>query len=239
MRPGTILIAFLFIANLLNGQTMRYFEIGLKNPAIDWDWRDTSFVLAASDSALLAEIQAELARPVAERRHVSGPLEGGHGGFNHNSDYWFSWHIGANQWQFAEISAEVCDGRPYSDVEADTAYWIQTVGYYCPWSGYVKREISAPVSVPEPSDPIAVFLPAVPNPANEEVLLSWELKRNAHVTLSITDALGRLTITVPLGEQQKGIWTNSVAVAALSDGVYFAMLHAGKQQIVQQFIIQN
>lgn len=100
-------------------------------------------------------------------------------------------------------------------------------------------EIDTPVNVREPDKPIVVFLPPVLNPANDEVLLSWELKRKARVTLSVSDAMERLTVTNPLGEQQAGIWTNSVPTAALSNGVYFAVLYAGKQRIVQQFIVQH
>ncbi|HRI60849.1 MAG TPA: T9SS type A sorting domain-containing protein, partial [Saprospiraceae bacterium] len=95
------------------------------------------------------------------------------------------------------------------------------------------------ISAPETGKPIVVFLPVVSNPANDEVLLSWELKRKARITLSVSDAMGRLTVTNPLGELQAGIWTNSVPTAALSNGVYYAVLYAGKQRIVQQFIVQH
>ncbi|MBV6439392.1 MAG: T9SS C-terminal target domain-containing protein [Haliscomenobacteraceae bacterium CHB4] len=237
MRAKTIVIALFLIGNGLNSQTIQYFEIGMRNPAPGWDWRDTAFVVAASDSVLLAEIEAELDKPIAQRRHVSGLLEAGHGGFNHNSDFWFNWHFGPDDWQFAEVSAEVCDGLPFADVNSDTTYWFQTVGYFCPWSSYVKREVT--VAAPEPGGQAVRFLPAVPNPANNEILLSWELKRKASLTLSITDALGRMTVTIPLGEQQAGIWTKPVGTAALSDGVYIAVLQAGKHRVAQQFMVQH
>jgi hypothetical protein len=36
-------------------------------------------------------------------------------------------------------SNELCDGRP-SFVEADLAYWLGTVGRFCPWASYVYAE---------------------------------------------------------------------------------------------------
>lgn len=44
----------------------------------------------------------------------------------------WSWHVDPVRMEWAELAIEVCDGRP-SDIEADKAYWIHTVGQYCPW----------------------------------------------------------------------------------------------------------
>lgn len=87
--------------------------------------------------------------------------------------------------------------------------------------------------------PIAAFLPASPSPADKEVLLSWELKRTAEVTLSFNDEQRRLTVIMPLGVQRAGIWTKAVETTALSEGIYYVTLYADKQQIVQKFVVQH
>ncbi len=43
------------------------------------------------------------------------------------------WHIDPEDVQMAEVTMELCDGLP-SDVEKDIAYWVGTVGRFCPWS---------------------------------------------------------------------------------------------------------
>lgn len=44
----------------------------------------------------------------------------------------WSWHIDPEEIEMAEATIELCDGTP-SFVESELDYWLQTVGYYCPW----------------------------------------------------------------------------------------------------------
>ena len=64
--------------------------------------------------------------------HVTGKLVRGDGGFNQP----WSWHLDPGSVRMAEISIELCDGRP-SLVEGDLDYWLGTVKTYCPWSSKV------------------------------------------------------------------------------------------------------
>lgn len=64
--------------------------------------------------------------------HVTGKLVRGDGGFNQP----WSWHLDPSSVRMAEISIELCDGRP-SLVEGDLDYWLGTVKTYCPWSSKV------------------------------------------------------------------------------------------------------
>lgn len=43
------------------------------------------------------------------------------------------WHIDSQDIAMAEVTIELCDGRP-SDLENNLDYWIDTVGRFCPWS---------------------------------------------------------------------------------------------------------
>lgn len=64
--------------------------------------------------------------------HVTGRLARGDGGFNQP----WSWHLVPSSVRMAEVSIELCDGRP-SMVEEDLDYWLGTVGTFCPWSSKV------------------------------------------------------------------------------------------------------
>lgn len=75
---------------------------------------------------------AEIARAEALRGRgpiggVGGRLARGDGGFNAP----WSWHLTPETTEFFEVSIEVCQGCP-SFVEADLAYWVDTLGRYCP-----------------------------------------------------------------------------------------------------------
>lgn len=91
------------------------------------EWRDTSFIVATANRELIQQIETELQRPVLRRKIVSVMLAPGSGGYNKNATHEFKWHFKENDWQLAETTIEIYDGRPYSDVDTDTAYWLQTV----------------------------------------------------------------------------------------------------------------
>jgi pimeloyl-ACP methyl ester carboxylesterase len=71
--------------------------------------------------------------------HITGKLAQGDGGFNSP----WPWHLEPDSVRMAEVSIELCDGRP-SLIEEDLDYWIETVGSYCPWSSDV---IEVPQSI--------------------------------------------------------------------------------------------
>lgn len=48
----------------------------------------------------------------------------------------WSWHVDPENALFADGAIELCDGLP-SHIEGDPAYWLGTVGSYCPWSAVV------------------------------------------------------------------------------------------------------
>src|SRR5687768_4008858 len=117
----------------------RYFEVGLSGAA--GDWRDSSYVVATKNEALLQKIAAQLALPVDDRQIVLGNLVAGSGGYNKNASHEFKWHIKEDDWQLVDMTVEIYDGRPYSDVDLHYKYWMQTVKRFSPWGSYIKREI--------------------------------------------------------------------------------------------------
>lgn len=117
----------------------RYFEVAKKN--VPADWRDTSFVVATSDSSLLLKIDTQLTLPVNQRKLVNGELVAGSGGYNRNASHTFKWHFREDGWTLADVSAEIYDGLPYTDVDVHLPYWLDTVKRFAPWSFYIRKEI--------------------------------------------------------------------------------------------------
>ncbi|SHL32390.1 hypothetical protein SAMN02745216_05013 [Desulfatibacillum alkenivorans DSM 16219] len=111
---------------------VRYFEFALRG------YSDSeNFIAATSNPATIAQVEAQLQAPEDQRRmHINGNIAAGNGGVNHC----WGWHHVTNQWALAEMSMELCDGRP-SHVEDDLDYWLNTVGGFCPWSSYALREV--------------------------------------------------------------------------------------------------
>jgi len=122
--------------------TLHYYEVGVKgSPA---DWRDSSFIIATNNSDLISLIDAQLFLPLAQRKIVNGELVSGNGGYNKNASHQFKWHFNEDNWELADFSVEIYDGRAFTDVDTDIRYWLDTVKRFAPWSSYIKKEISKP-----------------------------------------------------------------------------------------------
>ncbi len=226
MKSKIIFFVASIFAQFLSAQAMRYFESTHRDQQPGDDWRDSAYVVATNDPALLAQIAIDLALPVGERRHINGPIGGGDGGFNRNASFWFSWHHVPNQWALAEVSIELCDGRPYKDVEADTAYWVGVVGQFCGWSYCVSREISAPVSTPEPPEQGVGIRSVFPNPAAVGATLSIAGTGIADGVFVLQDVLGRVVF-------ENQIIDNQILLdkSRLTAGVYFFKIMAQGQLV--------
>ncbi len=110
-----------------------YFEFSHADEEIDY-----RFIAKTSDPDVIETIEQQLEQPFNQRNlHIHGDIERGNKGYNND----WNWHFEENNWQLVEVSAEVCDGRPQM-VENNLDYWTEQVGYFCPWSSRVLREVN-------------------------------------------------------------------------------------------------
>jgi hypothetical protein len=207
------LILLPVFALLLNGslsaQPLRYFEFTTQ--CGHGNWQDTSFIAATADPAVIDSVLTDLDKPYEERRFISGAIDLGDGGYNHNAGHWFLWHFIPGQWELAEMAIEVCDGCPYSDVDADTSYWVGNLGMFCPWSGKPAREIGELVKV----DPAGAEnrISVYPNPAGCRVFLHRSSASPLCITINGLQGQKILELTNFSGEE--------INLPALNEGLYF------------------
>jgi hypothetical protein len=93
-----------------------------------------TFRIQVSDPSQIAALESLLGQ--GNRKIVSGALRRGNGGFNTP----WSWHMAPDSIEVADVTIELCDGRP-SDVESALDYWIDTVGRFCPWGTEVVARL--------------------------------------------------------------------------------------------------
>lgn len=142
---GLLLIA-LMGRQSVSAQTYRYYEFKVDECG-HGNWQDTLFIAATSDTVVIDSVEANLAKPYNNRRFISGEIAHGDGGYNKNASHTFLWHFVPDKWQLVVIAIEACDGCPFSDVDADTAYWISTLQLYCPNGSKPVRDVTHLVSV--------------------------------------------------------------------------------------------
>jgi hypothetical protein len=209
-------------------QQLRYFEF---TPECGHgNWQDTSFIAATSDLALIDSIYTELAKPKDQRTlFIAGEIDYGHGGYNHNANHWFRWHYKEDKWRLAEVAMEVCDGCPYSDVDADTAYWVRNIGAYCSWGAIVSREVMKPTTIETPHNSLDLHI--FPNPATDIVTITGDALKGTTAELYTTT--GQLLKSSPLDK------TATIDISNLPAGLYLVRLTRGTETVTQKLLVQR
>lgn len=224
-----ILLPFILISlSLANAQTTRYFQFTTE--CGHGNWQDTAFVAATSDQDVIDAVLANIALPIEERQFISGPIDYGNGGVNHNANHWFLWHFTPNEWSLADFAIEVCDGCPYTDVDADTAYWVGNLGQFCPWSGKPVREVSLVSEVKDPtfgqSEPMFY-----PNPTQGQITLN--LQESEGATVQVFNTIGQ-----ELGRISYAQFQQTMDISYLQQGIYYLKFTKGKSTVLQKLVKQ-
>jgi hypothetical protein len=221
-------ILFLTFGFISNAQTTRYFEFSTN--CGHGNWQDTTFIASTSDQVLIDTVIANIARPLNQRKFINGNIDYGNGGHNHNSSHWFLWHFIPNQWSLVAMAIEVCDGCPYSDVDADTATWVGTIGQFCPWSGKPVREVSNPLGINEQFLENEILL--YPNPAKDKLNLKWNNSNN--ISIIIYNSIGQELSTIFLSKQNR-----IIDISELHNGLYFLKISDGNKAGIKKLIVDG
>lgn len=170
------------VAEAASTRQLTLFTIGVR------DVSDEAFVVGTDDPELIARARAELALPESERRLFPiGAVVAGHGGHNLG----WSWHLDPDGWDLTETSIELCDGRP-SNIEEHLESWLDEVGSYCPWGGFVLREgVVGPVA-----DPARLRVALEPVLTGLEAPTSVTGAGDGSERLFITEKTGRIRIAI-------------------------------------------
>ncbi len=203
-------ILIIMISLIGKAQTTRFFEFS--TTCGHGNWQDTTFIASTSNQTVIDLVLANLERPLIQRNFINGPIDYGNGGHNHNGNHWFLWHFIPNQWNLVEMAIELCDGCPYSDVDTDPAYWVGTIGQFCPWSGRPIREVPKPLGINEQIFENGILI--YPNPAKDKLNLKWNNLNNISVT--IYNSIGQVLSNALLSNQNK-----IMDVSVLENGLYF------------------
>ncbi len=129
-------------------------------------------IIRVTDPVLLAQM-IDICLGSSPQKIVFGDLVAGGAGHNRDSlnGVDWSWHLDESTVGLADMTIELCDGIP-SFVEADLAYWIGTVGAFCPWTSQIVAIDTDPAILGDMNcdmtlngDDIAPFVEALVAPA--------------------------------------------------------------------------
>lgn len=191
---------------------IRYFEF--KTACGHGNWQDSTFVAAASNPVLIDTVLANLQRPEDQRNFINGVIDYGNAGYNRNASHWFLWHFVPDQWTLVENAIEVCDGCPYSDIDLNLTYWIETVGQFCPWTGIPVREITNTSVVADIGHSASVIV--YPNPVENQLRIKTDDASNTKIEIISLTGIKMLEL----------IGTHTIDVSALQPGSYIVTVQS-------------
>jgi len=217
-----ILIFLGIIMIQVKTQNLRYFEFTTQ--CGHGHWQDTSFIAATSNSEVIDSVLADLNRPYEQRKFIIGPIAAGHGGHNHNAEHWFTWHFVPNKWTLTEMAIEICDGCPYSDVDADNSYWLYNIGRFCPWSAKPAREISLPTtSTSLQVQKVEIY----PNPTTSTITIKLPVSSAAYLT--VINATGQVMQTTIIKNNE------TMDFSHLRAGIYLLYIYNDNFSVTVKF----
>jgi hypothetical protein len=226
MKSVFILLLLMLVIKLnVFAQSTRYFEF--TTSCGHGNWQDTSFIAATNNQSVIDFVMLNLSRPMEERNFINGPIAPGSDGYNHNASHWFKWHFISNQWNLVEFAIEVCDGCPYTDVDADTAYWIRNIGQFCPWSGRPVREVFLTGINSEVINNLGFNV--YPNPSSVHINLGKNLPENTEVIIFNLSGVEVLRKQISNNEP--------IEIHELKNGIYFVRYWDGKTIFSQKFCV--
>lgn len=106
------------------------------------------FEAVTRDTAVIRQAREELNKPISDRRlFPTGPIERIEPLRDPldtrrllQNDHTRLWRFVPNEWTLTDVSIELCDGTP-GEVDSNLAYWVDTVGQFCPWQAYVLQAV--------------------------------------------------------------------------------------------------
>lgn len=227
-KIGLTFVLILILNFIGKSQTTRYFEF--TTDCGHGNWQDSTFVASTSNQVVIDTVLANIAKPLNERKFISGSIDYGHGGHNHNATHWFSWHFIPDQWNLVDATVELCDACPYTDVDGNTSYWVDNVGQLCIWSGKPVKEISNPLDINDPVLESKIII--YPNPAKDIINVKWN--NSNKISITIYNTIGQKIKNIFLTNQNR-----KIDISELEHGIYFLKISDKHKTGIKKLVIDR
>ena len=164
---------------------------------------------------------------------------GNNGKFYLGKDYdgWTSYSYGSG-WSILVWSANMAS----SQSQYDWGYVWHTSAYSQGSVPMIRMVVSdvASSSINEVSTNATSYMNAYPNPATDNMTLSYSLNQRGNVTLTVTDLMGRTVISRNEGNRDAGVaYKSNVDVSALNNGTYFYTIEVNGVKSTNKLVINR
>jgi len=137
------------------------------------------------------------------------------------------------------IEGDETDNYPLPELDKDADYYWSIRAYRttdtCVWAE--QRQFNVPWNVSVNDLEIASDLNIYPNPATKSMTVSFNVKQNAEMTLTVTDILGK-NISEEMVSVQTGTFQKTMDISKLNQGIYFLELKQEDQKSIIKFVVK-
>lgn len=130
--------------------------------------------------------------------------------------------------------------------EADGIYYVGINMGNCSAAGKYEFIIDEIAMIDQDAEPIAVepqydnkgnSLSVYPNPARTTINLTYTIRENSDVKLSVINMLGQEVATVSKESKAKGTYTERFDCSNLTDGMYYGLLKVGNTLVKKKIMV--
>ena len=189
--------------------------------------------IVAPTSAMLQPV--EKGDGLVELKWQGADNEGGSGVYCY--DVYMKRENGAYEKIFAQTSAT---SAPFT-VEAGVKYAFYTLA--TDNAGNVERKTNIPdITIPQTSGikelqlHKSLVVSLVPNPANTQCTVSFEVEKQGNITVTLSNMLGARLMNIYDGHTESGKFSQTFDTASLPAGIYMVSIHAGNTVVTEKLV---
>jgi hypothetical protein len=146
---------------------------------------------------------------------------------------------------FPSVAALIDNNKLHITYQVDDSQELHVQGYDSTpaievsdnYINYVDVDVADIVATEEVVAPSAFNFEIAPNPAHDEIRLSYNLEDVSDVKVTLTDLTGRVVTSAKLGRQTAGATTYNMTVNTVA-GLYFVQLNINGQIATQKVVIK-
>lgn len=104
---------------------------------------------------------------------------------------------------------------------------------------YAKLTYETDLSIAENTEKTVKLSQNIPNPAQNNTLIKYELKKSANVLLTLNDMTGRKVMEINKGKQGAGVHSINLNTNGLSNGIYYYSLVSDDSKLTMKMIVNR
>ena len=137
---------------------------------------------------------------------------------------------GSYQWYQNNVAISGATSQVYVVTSGSANYTVQVSNGYC--SATSAPQLITVNGIPDISQSLSTKI--YPNPASQQVTISYTLSKEEELEINLTDMTGRVVAHLYTGSQHTGVYDITTDLSLLSGGIYFVQFRSPEGTLVRK-----